>query len=348
MPEDNHHRGGDGLPPGTHLQYHNLFGMLMVKASREGILAANPSKRPFVLTRSNFLGGQRYAATWTGDNVASWDHLRASIPMSLTLGLSGQPFNGPDIGGFSTRQAGMDVELWKHWIALGAFYPFSRAHYAGNDLPFSKEPWSFGEEAEAVGRAALQRRYRLLPYLYTLFYEAATSGMPVMRPLFFADARDPALRNEADAFLLGADLIVVPQWGKDVDLPRGNWAEVTLLEGKSEADGYQPRLLLRPGGIVPLGPVVQNTIGYRADPLTLLVHLDEQGRASGQLYEDAYDGFDYQSGKFAMTRFTARRQGNRVIVRSQRAGGDLPPGSAKIEIRVVGEPGLDAVYEAAP
>ena len=92
MPEDNLHRGGGKLPAGTHLQYHNVYGFLMVKASREGILDARPEKRPFILTRSNFLGGQRYAATWTGDNGSCWDHLKMSVPMSLTLGLSGQPF----------------------------------------------------------------------------------------------------------------------------------------------------------------------------------------------------------------------------------------------------------------
>jgi alpha-glucosidase len=68
----------------------------MVEATRQGIQLANPEKRPFVLTRANFLGGQRYAATWTGDNISNWNHLKMSIPMSLNLGLSGQPFSGPD------------------------------------------------------------------------------------------------------------------------------------------------------------------------------------------------------------------------------------------------------------
>jgi alpha-glucosidase len=104
MPPDNIHRGGGGLYAGNHLRYHNAYGLLMVKASREGILAANPAKRPFVLSRSNILGGQQYAATWTGDNVSTWEHFKMSIPMVLNLGLSGQPFSGPDLGGFGSSR----------------------------------------------------------------------------------------------------------------------------------------------------------------------------------------------------------------------------------------------------
>src|SRR5581483_1332122 len=117
MPEDNQHAGGGVLPPGPHREYHNVFGRLMVEASRVGIQKANPDKRVFVLTRSNFLGGQRYAATWTGDNNADWMWLKSSIPMSLNLGLSGQPFSGPDIGGYSGKSA---PDLFGHWMGLGA------------------------------------------------------------------------------------------------------------------------------------------------------------------------------------------------------------------------------------
>lgn len=108
MPENNFHRGGGKIPAGTHLQYHNVYGFLMVKASREGIMDVRPEKRPFILTRSNFLGGQRYAATWTGDNGSSWEHLKMSVPMSLTLGLSGQPFSGADIGGFLFKRSSIN------------------------------------------------------------------------------------------------------------------------------------------------------------------------------------------------------------------------------------------------
>lgn len=92
MPENNIHLGGGNLPIGSHLMYHNAYGRLMVEASYNGMMAANPSKRPFLLSRSNIIGGQRYAAMWTGDNEATYEQMKLSVPMSITLGLSGQPF----------------------------------------------------------------------------------------------------------------------------------------------------------------------------------------------------------------------------------------------------------------
>ncbi|MBN1456772.1 MAG: hypothetical protein JW912_02855, partial [Sedimentisphaerales bacterium] len=195
MPEDNLHAGGGDLPAGPHAQYHNVYGMLMVKATREGILKTNPDKRPFVLVRANFIGGHRYAATWTGDNTANWEHLEDSVPMALNLGLSGQPFCGPDIGGFIGDG---DGKLFARWMGTGAFFPFSRGHTAKGTI--NKEPWAFGKEVEESCRTALERRYRLLPYLYTLFYNSSITGLPVMRPVFFADPDDPELRDEDDAF----------------------------------------------------------------------------------------------------------------------------------------------------
>ena len=217
MPEDNLHRGGGKLPAGTHLQYHNVYGFLMVKASREGILETRPERRPFILTRSNFLGGQRYAATWTGDNGSWWDHLKMSIPMSLTLGLSGQPFSGSDIGGFLFNA---DADLFGNWIGVGAFYPFSRGHAcAGTN---NKEPWAFGQEVENAARIALERRYILLPYYYTLLHEASTNGMPIMRPVFFADPK-------------GRNVIIEKKFGA----PHITKDGVTVAKEVELADAYQ-------------------------------------------------------------------------------------------------------------
>lgn len=151
-----------------------------------------------MLTRASHLGGQRWAATWTGDNTASWDHLDMSLAMVLNLGLSGQPLSGPDIGGFVG--AG-DGPLFARWMGVGALLPFARGHTGKGNI--DKEPWSFGREVENTCRLALQRRSRLLPYLYTLAREASLTGLPIARPLFFADPADPALRDMDDAFLLG-------------------------------------------------------------------------------------------------------------------------------------------------
>jgi alpha-glucosidase len=310
MPADNMHRGGGNLQPGPHLRYHNVYGMLMVKASREGILKVNPDKRPFVLSRSNFLGGQRYAATWTGDNEATWEHFKMATPMILNLGLSGQPFSGPDLGGY---KGSPDSTLFANWIATGAFYPFCRNHTEkGNN---GHEPWAFGRAAENVSRTALERRYRLLPYLYTLFWESSQTGLPVMRPVFFADATDKTLRIEQDAFMWGDDLLIIPKWAEDPRLPRGIWRTVSLLEDGAENDGYQPELKQRGGSVIPVGPVIQSTAEFKTDSLTLLVCLDSENRATGTLYVDKGEGFDYRNGDFEKDIFTAKKAGrNKVAV----------------------------------
>jgi alpha-glucosidase len=328
FPDFCRHRGGDGLPPGPHLQYHNVYGMLMARATQEGLLQTRPEKRPFVLTRSNFLGGQRYAATWTGDNKSTWDQMKISLPMSLTLGLSGQPFNGPDVGGF----AGMaEKELYGQWISMGAFYPFFRGHACKgtND----KEPWAFGKKIEEVARTAFSRRYRLMPYLYTLFREASVNGLPVMRPVFMADPKDLSLRNEQQVFLLGADLLVVPKWAESPALPKGDWRVISLVGENSETDRYQADLRIRAGAIIPLGKVIQNTTEKSLDPLTLLVCPDENGEAIGTLYEDEYDGFGYQKGHYLLTTYKATLKNGKVRVEILSSEGKMP--RPKRTVRVV-------------
>ncbi|SDS40169.1 TIM-barrel domain-containing protein [Opitutus sp. GAS368] len=334
MPPHNWHRGGGDIAPGTHARYHNVYGMLMACASREGIMAANPGKRPFVLTRANFLGGQRYAATWTGDNMSTWEHFRMAIPMTLNLGLSGQPFNGPDLGGFTGTA---EPELWGNWVAVGAFFPFCRAHAEKSTPP--KEPWAFGPEVEAVARTALQRRYRLLPYYYTLFEESSRTGQPVMRPVFFADPKDPALRAEDRVFLVGDDLLVVPKWAAQPALPHGNWRTVSLVGENSTKDKYHPDLRIREGAIVPLGRVIQSTAETSLDPLTLLVSLDGQGRAAGRLYEDAGDGYGYQKGDFLLTTYRAVREGRTVTVTVDHTEGFRPRPSRPVVVQLVTDSG---------
>ena len=309
--------------PAPHAQYHNVYGMLMVRASREGILAANPDKRPFVLTRANYIGGHRYAATWTGDNMSNWKHLEDSVPMILNLGLSGQPFCGPDIGGFIQNG---DARLFARWFGAGVFFPFCRGHTGKGNR--DKEPWSFGKSVEDACRTALERRYRLLPYLYTLFRESARTGLPIMRPVFFADPADPALRDEDDAFLLGDDLLVLPKLTPDAgvpfSLPDGIWRTFTLVNEDPTKDVNQPELRIRGGAILPLGRVIQSTAEQSLDPLTLLVCLDENGEASGTLYEDAGEGFGYREGEYALTTYAATRREDTAIVEVARREGALP------------------------
>lgn len=310
MPEDNKHLGGDKIPAGPHLKYHNVYGYLMVKASREGIMKARPQNRPFILTRSNFLGGQRFAATWTGDNASWVSHMTMSVPMILTLGLSGQPFSGADVGGFLFNP---DADLFGRWMALGAFYPFSRGHACAGTI--NKEPWAFGQKVEDVSRMALERRYVLLPYYYTLLYEASETGMPIMRPVFFADPKDTLLRAEEQAFLIGENLLVVPEWAQNPALPKGIWRNLSLIPG-DDKDSYQAKLKIRGGAIIPTGKIIQNTNEKSLDPLTLLVCLDEKGEAHGTLYWDEGDNWSFKDGNYSFQHFTAiRTADNKVQVK---------------------------------
>lgn len=306
MPADNRHLGGDGLSAGSHLRYHNVYGLNMVKASQQGLLLANPQKRPFILSRSNFLGGHRYAATWTGDNLSSWEQLKLSVPMSLTLGLSGQPFNGPDIGGFCESANG---ELLAHWTAMGVFFPFVRNHSIKGSA--DQEPWAFGEQVLNSCRTSIERRYKLMPYIYTLFREASVDGMPVMRPVFMADAKDLSLRAEDKAFLLGGDLMIVPAWAEKVTMPKGDWQPITL---ENNPDDYQAKLYQRPGSVIPVANLAQSTDELRTDSLTLFVCLDGAMKANGSLYEDEGEGFSYRDGNYRMTRMEAHADGKNLSV----------------------------------
>ena len=313
MPEDNVHRGGGPLPQDSHLRYHNVYGLLMVRASREGILAANPTLRPFVLSRANFLGGQRYAATWTGDNASTWEHLKLSIPMSITLGLSGQPFNGPDIGGFGGFA---NAELLGQWMAIGAYYPFSRNHAEKNSD--QHEPWALGKKAANASRTALNRRYKLMPFLYTLFQEASTTGLPIMRPLFMADAKDKRLRTQQEAFMWGEDLVIIPSWAENVTLPKGNW-KTLRLDDTPDNDHFQAVLKIREGAIIPTSSIIQNTTEYSIDSLTLYINPDQKLEARGILYHDDGNGFTYKSGDYVLYEFTASAGTENTLAISVRA-----------------------------
>ncbi len=224
---------------------------------------------------------------------------------------------------------------------MAPFFPFARAHTDKKNPP--REPWVFGTKIEAVARIALERRYRLLPYLYTQFFNASKTGMPIMQPLFFADPQDLRLRAEDRAFLYGPDLLVIPQWARGAKVPRGIWRPISLIDPKQEADGFQPLLKIRGGAIVPLGRIIQSTNEESLRPLTLLVCLDEQGEASGTLYEDQGNGFQYQQGNYALTRYHAKRQGENVIVTKTERQGTYPIADRRIKIEVIT---ADGVFKA--
>lgn len=328
MPVDNMHLGGDGVLPGPHARFHNVFGLNMVRASRQGLLYANPNKRPFILSRSNFLGGHRYAATWTGDNLSSVDQMKLSVPMTLTLGLSGQPFNGPDIGGFCENST---AELVADWTAMGVYFPFVRNHTIDNSI--DQEPWAFTPEVLNACRTAIERRYKLMPYIYTVFREASVDGMPVMRPLFMADAKDLSLRSEDKAFLLGGDLMITPRWAENVAQPNGgSWQPFTL---EQNTDIYQSELRQRPGSVIPMANLAQSTAEMTTDSLTLYVCLDDNGSAKGQLYEDEGDGFSYREGNYSLSTIEASLNKKQLSVNINKVEGQMEKPQRTLRIAYV-------------
>ncbi|MBB6695389.1 DUF5110 domain-containing protein [Cohnella xylanilytica] len=298
----------NGGRPKTHGEWHNLYGMLMSKATYEGMARGLGGERPFVLTRAGYAGIQRYAAVWTGDNRSYWEHLAMSIPMVLNLGLSGVAFAGPDIGGFSHHASG---ELVARWTQAGALFPFCRNHSA-IDTPH-QEPWVYGERVEAICREYLGLRYRLMPYLYSLFYEATSTGLPIVRPLLLEYPEDANVANLCDQFLLGRDLLAAPilrpgTTARSVYLPEGVWLDFWTgerLEGGRFVLAQAPLevmpLYVRAGAILPEQPLRQHAEEAVEGPTTLRVYAGGEG--SFRLFEDDGRTFGYESGRYRLREF---------------------------------------------
>ncbi|HEX3947435.1 MAG TPA: glycoside hydrolase family 31 protein, partial [Acidimicrobiales bacterium] len=230
-------RGGD------HRECHNVYGLLMDRAGWEALAAARPDRRPFVLSRAGWAGLQRWAWNWTGDVESSWDGLRQQVATAIGLGLSGVPYTGSDIGGFSGVPG---PELYLRWLELSVLMPFCRTHSVVGSP--NREPWRFPEPYRAAIGRLIRFRYRLLPYLYSLADEAGRSGRPLVRPLCWpaeegaASSPDPGLWAVDDAYLLGDALLVAPVTRAGVDrrsvpLPAGRWYRWGAVPGLDRAGG---------------------------------------------------------------------------------------------------------------
>ncbi|XP_027912854.1 uncharacterized protein LOC114172722 isoform X2 [Vigna unguiculata] len=334
MPDSNVHRGDSELGGRqNHSFYHNVYGLLMARSTYEGMKLANEEKRPFVLTRAGFIGSQRYAATWTGDNLSTWEHLHMSISMVLQLGLSGQPFSGADIGGFAGNAT---PKLFGRWMGVGSLFPFCRGH--SEACTTDHVPWAFGEECEEVCRLALKRRYRLIPLIYTLFYFAHTRGTPVATPTFFADPKDPSLRKLENSFLLGPVLVyasTIHAQGLDkleITLPKGIWLGFDF----DDAHPDLPALYLKGGSIIPVGLSLQHVEEANpSDDLTLLVALDEHGKAEGVLFEDDGDGYGFTKGNYLLTHYVADLKSSVVTVSIHKTEGSWERPKRRLHIQLL-------------
>ncbi|XP_058510597.1 lysosomal alpha-glucosidase-like isoform X6 [Solea solea] len=188
----------------THYNLHNMYGLTEAYATNRALTKVR-GKRPFVLSRSSYSGIGRFSGVWTGDVRSDWEQLRFSIPAVLQFSLFGVPLVGADICGF---EGNTTEELCGRWMQLGAFYPFMRNHNDNFNAP--QEPYVFGQEAQAAMRSALNLRYSLLPFLYTLFHHAHTSADTVARPLFMEFPTDPNCQTIDRQFLWGSSLLISP------------------------------------------------------------------------------------------------------------------------------------------
>jgi alpha-glucosidase len=294
-----------------HRKSHNVYGMLMGRGTHEGVQSLRPNERPFVLTRASYAGGQRYAAAWTGDNISSWNHLYLALPMCLGLGLSGQPFVGTDIGGFMGDPTG---ELYARWLQLGVLTPLCRTHSVKGSK--DKEPWSYGEKYETINRRSIELRYQLMPYLYTAFYEATQTGLPLMRPLFLDYPDDQKMYDRwtgvETEFLFGNDLLVAPvlEEGRNsraVYFPRGEWYNFWTNEkisGPASVNVSAPidtiALFVRAGAIIPMQKILQYVDQSPIDLLTFSIYPSEA--SSSIYYEDDGISFDFQKGEYRLVK----------------------------------------------
>jgi alpha-glucosidase len=327
LPPDAQHRTDQG--PRRHRDVHNLYGMEMVRASRDGALKHRPKERPFIITRAGYAGIQRHALVWTGDNSSNWDHLNDAVQMLLNLSLSGVPFCGSDVGGFMDNTT---PELFARWFQFAALTPFFRNH--SNLGTIDQEPWALGQPVEEICRTYLGLRYQLLPYLYTLCAEARATGAPLMRPLLWHYQNDPVAVACGDQFLLGRSLLVAPvlrqgAHARSVYLPTDLWYDFWTgerIQGGEHIVAEAPLdilpLYVRAGAILPLaepsqfvGETVQDTIN---------LHFWPHGAGKLDWYEDDGATQDYEAGSFARRRITSQTSGKTLRVLFSATEGEFP------------------------
>jgi len=373
MPDNIRHRidePGFTNRTASHLEIHNIYGMENSRATFDGLLRLQPNVRPFVLTRASYAGGQRYAATWTGDNSSTWNHLRLTTPMLENLGLSGFALSGADVGGFAGSP---QPDLLTEWLEVAAFQPIDRDHTAAgtND----QEPWANGPEQEAIRRRYIEERYKLLPYIYTNAEEMSRTGMPIVRPLFleFPNAASDLHPIDLDApseFLFGPDILVAPPPYPDeldkyeVQLPPGIWYDywtgeridrseavqsrdaeqkkgVQAVASASPSLTVQPTLAVLPvyvrgGAILPMEPLTQSTMETPTGPLTLRVYVGENCR--GTLYQDDGKSYDFRQGQFLRMETTCSPDQNVLRVQVGPHQGSYRAWWSEITIEVYGLP----------
>lgn len=301
-----------------------LQTLLMAHASYHALAQYRPDERPFLLSRSGSPGIQRYAQTWSGDNTTSWNDLRYNIPMGLGMGLSGAPNCGHDVGGFHGPKP--EPELLVRWVQNGIFQPRFCIHSWNTDGSVT-EPWMYPEVLPLI-REAIHFRYRLIPYLYSLFFEAAQTGHPITRPMVYHFPHDPHCHTESFDFMLGPFLLVagvlhenarsraiyLPKYTNWCDFYSGEWyTGGQMLTVDAQLDAIP--LLVREGGIIPMGKTMRYT-GEQADDLRQVYLFPHPGHGSSafDLIEDDGVSLEYRRGGYAAVHIELAAQPDHITV----------------------------------
>lgn len=320
-----------------------VMSNLMCKLAAEAVEACRPGTRPYIVCRSGCSGIQRYAQTWCGDNRTDWKSLKYSVPILLGMGLSGQPAEGADIGGFAGPAP--EEELFVRWVQNGIFQPRFSIHSASSDNTVT-EPWMYSGSKELI-RKAMQLRYRLTPYLYSALREAALTGMPMMRAEVLEFQEDEAVYDESFHFLLGRDLLVAGVLDQGVTsqrvyLPAGcRWYDVN--DRFCPYEGGQTvtvpvsletiPLFLREGAILPLAE--NRIMNMERDPVTDLRLVLAPGREERKftLYDDDGRTTAYQRGEFRSTEITMH--GSETVEACFRALGNYPDPVERVTVEML-------------
>ncbi|OIQ22386.1 glycoside hydrolase family 31 protein [Lacinutrix sp. MedPE-SW] len=312
--------------PCSHRKAHNVYGMQMARATYQGLKKFNYPKRPFVITRAAYSGTQRYTSTWTGDNVATWEHLWIANVQAQRMAMSGFSFAGSDIGGFAEQPQG---ELFTRWIQLGVFHPFCRVHSSGDHG--DQEPWAFDDDVTDVVRKFINLRYQLLPYLYTAFWNLVEHGTPILQSLVLFDQEDSQTHYRTDEFIYGDKILVCPiqepnAKGRRMYIPRGKWYNLwtdEVVEGGKEkwvdAEIDSMPIFIKEGAVIPKYPIQQYTGEKKIEELTLDVYYKE-GKENSELYDDAHDGYDYTKGRYSYRTFNLTGKTEELIIQQHKQG----------------------------
>ena len=328
-------------------EVHNAYGHEWARMVFERQVRAYPDMRPLIMMRSGFAGSQRYGfVPWTGDVSRSWGGLKPQVELALQGGLFGLAYMHSDLGGFAEGKE-FDKELYIRWLQYGVFQPVYRPH-AQEHIP--AEPVFHDRETRDVVREAINLRYRLLPYNYTLAYENSTTGMPLMRPVFFEEESVPWLIDIKDSYFWGDAFYVTPVTDPELDsvsvlVPPGSWFDFwsdRRIDGNQVADVPVTLetipVLVRAGSIVPMVDTVQTTRDYSSEKLTLHYYADDSvSESTGQMYDDdGHSRTSLDNGAYELLRFEASREGDVLQIRLAREGGtyDGMPDRRKVTLVV--------------